>query len=678
MKKYYGNYLGLVVSNNDPERRGRVQVWVPHISAVLYENWNDEKLNRNFKTIGENVYSQLDTEILDRLKLILPWADYCAPVMGESSGQKFNFSEKKNTHSDSSIKEEKYPDASEELDHEKRLFEKYKLPLKDYKSKEGVFGRHGEFQIEKEKRRFVADGAEPDELNRTIYRRKKPPNIEENIIDSNVSEFNSGYVLNQDVVGENAGKFLESQSTQYIDHHQDNPYAASYVPTTLSNAAKGAFGVPNVGSHVWVFFREGNPQHPVFFGAQFSQSDFKSIYELFDSYPSSYENTDKKVWIKRLVDGEWIEEERDVAEEAYRNMFVLNQRGANIVIDNTENKEKLKFTHYSGSFLEFNNHTGILFLPKNFQSQVVGNSFETVRGNKKVKTIGDCVLTTNGDLIESVGHMNFDGIESWYSIAQGIHNLKKSFDENGSQISQLIRSKIKELKAIEETLGGGGNRILTTSGNVIETVGLKFNVLESYRERDEQKLVRIVVSRNNKEDINEPVPYIEPVHVDSCPGGEKNQTICNTYNLNVGSGGIRLKTTGNFDVSGTILSLGCRKGIISSSRQLYLDGGVEMFLRSDKIIIKHREESGQILMDRNVGILNDLDVGNDIKVKNDLTVGNDVLVVRNVVIEGTLQVNGLATSSTDFLSNGVSLINHTHNVLNIQSGSTTRESLKPN
>ena len=39
-KKYEGNFLGMVIQNNDPEKRGRVKVFIPHLSAVLYENWN--------------------------------------------------------------------------------------------------------------------------------------------------------------------------------------------------------------------------------------------------------------------------------------------------------------------------------------------------------------------------------------------------------------------------------------------------------------------------------------------------------------------------------------------------------------------------------------------------------------------------------------------------------------
>jgi len=40
-EKYLGNYLALVVQNNDPEKRGRVKVFIPHVSYGIYKNWTE-------------------------------------------------------------------------------------------------------------------------------------------------------------------------------------------------------------------------------------------------------------------------------------------------------------------------------------------------------------------------------------------------------------------------------------------------------------------------------------------------------------------------------------------------------------------------------------------------------------------------------------------------------------
>lgn len=87
MKKFYGNHLGIVIDNNDPEQRGRVQVFVPHILPTLYENWNKNPDNNNIQITcaGSGMPGALTDEIVNRLRQILPWADVASPIIGQSS-----------------------------------------------------------------------------------------------------------------------------------------------------------------------------------------------------------------------------------------------------------------------------------------------------------------------------------------------------------------------------------------------------------------------------------------------------------------------------------------------------------------------------------------------------------------------------------------------------------------
>jgi len=54
---YFGHYLGIVVQNNDPLKRGRVKVWVPHISQSVYSSFKSENTDKNFKFMGDNITS---------------------------------------------------------------------------------------------------------------------------------------------------------------------------------------------------------------------------------------------------------------------------------------------------------------------------------------------------------------------------------------------------------------------------------------------------------------------------------------------------------------------------------------------------------------------------------------------------------------------------------------------
>lgn len=81
MEKYYGNYLGLVINNQDPEGRDRVQIYVPGITNTLYDNWNNNDTN---KSIGMDIGSTftLNEQILKKLKSVLPWAEKATPLIG--------------------------------------------------------------------------------------------------------------------------------------------------------------------------------------------------------------------------------------------------------------------------------------------------------------------------------------------------------------------------------------------------------------------------------------------------------------------------------------------------------------------------------------------------------------------------------------------------------------------
>lgn len=83
MKKYLGNYLGIVISpaSDDPENRNRVQVWIPHITNTLYNNWNENPADRNYfnYTYGTGLAT---VEQLKRLRQVLPWAECASPTFG--------------------------------------------------------------------------------------------------------------------------------------------------------------------------------------------------------------------------------------------------------------------------------------------------------------------------------------------------------------------------------------------------------------------------------------------------------------------------------------------------------------------------------------------------------------------------------------------------------------------
>ena len=79
MKSVPGVHLGMVVNTDDPENRGRVQVFVPEISTTLYADWNSDDVDISFTA------ASFSEQVLDRLKSLLPWAEVTSAFWGGST-----------------------------------------------------------------------------------------------------------------------------------------------------------------------------------------------------------------------------------------------------------------------------------------------------------------------------------------------------------------------------------------------------------------------------------------------------------------------------------------------------------------------------------------------------------------------------------------------------------------
>ena len=88
-EKYNGMYLGIVIQNNDPEKRGRLKVYVPHVSYNVYADWYENNDDKIFKFPGGNIDSDL-SKVIEPLKRVLPWAECAAPLVGASGSGRYN------------------------------------------------------------------------------------------------------------------------------------------------------------------------------------------------------------------------------------------------------------------------------------------------------------------------------------------------------------------------------------------------------------------------------------------------------------------------------------------------------------------------------------------------------------------------------------------------------------
>lgn len=211
--KCNGFYVGLVIQNDDPEHAGRVKILVPNVNATLNE-WHitDTPIDILFNFTDVDTNPELNA-VLNRLKIILPWASGALPIFGGSSSNIYD-----------------------SVGNSKRDVE-----------------------------RVIPSGV-PDK----------------------------------------------------------------FIPNDFNDSGMGMFSIPAVGSHVWVFFKDGDPNTPVYFASAHGIHD----YAKMNSDVSGLENGDGGL---------------------YNHANVLNTAKHTIQMDDTDGNEELNIIQHNGSNISFKN-----------------------------------------------------------------------------------------------------------------------------------------------------------------------------------------------------------------------------------------------------------------------------------------------------------------------------------
>jgi hypothetical protein len=338
-----GFYRAIVVQNNDPERRGRVKLFIPAFSPHIYEQWLNNDGEYEVKKVrfpqGINLYkkdcnSNEDRpalkQIFESVKDILEWAEQASSLIGEGTSGLLIYD---NNLSDSG---------------EERAFA------------------------------TISDASTSERINTSINAQCPAP---QQSGDANV-----------DGIGEKGGHKFEIDDAKhdlqdgFVSLNEDkmpevNANSKIYKPSAYSNRTKGMFTVPNVGAMVWVFFEGGNISKPVYFAYSYDKQDWQSIYDVIVSddsnngpdYPGAFENVTSK----------------DVPNNdtsIYRKgKTVLNSKGGSIEIVDTDDYERIKITQAGGSFIQLSNKATIYYADQNEQKLVAGDQFETVNLTKNIR-----------------------------------------------------------------------------------------------------------------------------------------------------------------------------------------------------------------------------------------------------------------------------------------------------
>ena len=195
-------------------------------------------------------------------------------------------------------------------------------------------------------------------------------------------------------------------------------YNESLAPTGYNNAVKGMLSIPKVGSHVWVFFENGNIQHPIYFGYVFDKTDWNSVFNPQESnpdphYPGGSENIPN--------DGQPF---------FSTGKTVLNTKAGSLEFIETDDLEKVKVSHHSGSFYEISNHITAEVCVENKTTIVNENNFETVKGKKVTTVLGDCHETYRGNHVIHYGDPDNKYLyDNWMEAAEPVFQQAALFNK---------------------------------------------------------------------------------------------------------------------------------------------------------------------------------------------------------------------------------------------------------
>lgn len=210
---------------------------------------------------------------------------------------------------------------------------------------------------------------------------------------------------------------------------------ANYTPSDYSEACAGIFSIPSVGSHVYVFFKFGNTNYPVYFAAAHSKCDWEGIFK--DNYPNDYEN------------------EKGTG-DAYQNKHVLNSTKHSFEMIDSDGIEVINLSHFSGSNIQFLNDYVSKYCVNDDYTLIENNKYETVKKNETVN-IGENETVTIG------GTQNI--------TVQGTQDVTINSDQSIT-VNGNITMKASGSITIESA---GGKIVLDASGVTVTGAAINLN-----------------------------------------------------------------------------------------------------------------------------------------------------------------------------------------------------------
>lgn len=623
MKTLNGFYRGIIAQNNDPYKLGRVKVFVPHLHVALLD-LEDQDFNKEFyfSEFGTN-YNKSNpnlidlTKYIDMLKMKLPWAEVSLPITGAGYSV-FNSPSNRASISDSpffvnqQVEDDNstgapvgdlvrsYPPKdkfSASVDTPNPLGASY-VGQSYYNAPKGMFGIP---QVNTKVWLFFLEG---NPNNPVVFGYSPSPNSYDQIYDD--TTYPSGYE-NNDATGEADAENLKRQTRIAMN------YAGGSLTFDGTNNNEETIWSHDGGSFE-KFSHSGKSTLVVGNAQSLMKGDAFTTIEGSQSFYCSDKieyiaGSDLNISVGPLNYGaaqRWkdaatkihavksLPEIKNADNSSVFSSPLAKKSGKNPPCEAcSSGKKRPTYSGKTGVGSEEN---------LNFLEKAKKTVEDGLAGLKNFASfLGSSVNLNIGDITEE----QYPKPENC-PICKGTRESPSTMggdfprEERKDEIGNLYVQSAQEFFEAENELGG--DVTATIGGNVFISVGCANNDSLSIRENKKGSLTTPRVEIDPEQGAYSTFvesSTIEMVHVDKFPGGQFTIDAGNGFQINSGSGGCEINSTGALSLYGTVAELTGEQVNLSSKCGMNMSTGETISFNASNISI---ESSGQTCLKGNVAV----------------------------------------------------------------------------
>jgi len=156
----------------------------------------------------------------------------------------------------------------------------------------------------------------------------------------------------------------------------------SFTPGDYQGTSSGTFTMPNIGAHVYVFFKSGNVMFPVYFASAHKKEVWEDIYK----------------------DGNYVTDHELAGVGPYKGKQVFNTNKHTLEFIDSDSSEEVRLSHFSGSNIRMLNSYNSRYAVHDDYTLTENNETETVGNDRFVDIGNDLMQNIGNDQMDTIGH----------------------------------------------------------------------------------------------------------------------------------------------------------------------------------------------------------------------------------------------------------------------------------